>query len=428
MAILASAHTQLTALAAAALALTGAATLGAAAPAGAAVHHGAASRPAAAGRAASGTVDGLVVNLGYAEHKANNTPPPGTFPSPWRGAPGVTFLGNPIPGGQTQCGSVKQCYDAGAIRLDNPTASPVKVSRVVVNDHGSLAGGKIFSNLWGSFTVQPGKSVILTENPPFTNPSYDNFDTSGYPSSCTPIKVAPKITFTIGGVATTVTDSTHILDTGGVDPGSCSPTRNESIQWRLIGTSASTATSCPTPWKCADIGGPIPAGSQSFNSTTGTWTIKAGGADISGFADEFRFVWQKLPGNGSVIAHVLTQTNTSPGAKAGVMLRATTAAGSPNYALLVSPGEGIKVQVRKTLNGDTQKLANPPGTAPAWLKITRSGNTYTAYTRTNGTTWTLIPGSSITINLGTSMLAGLAVTSHNSGVLGTVTMNHVKVG
>jgi hypothetical protein len=428
MPILAIAHRQLTVLAAAALALTGAAALGAAAPAGAAVHRGLAPRPAAAGRAAPGTVGGLVVSLGYAEHKANNAPPRGTFPSPWRGSPGVTFLGNTIPNGGSQCTGVKRCYDAGAIRLDNPTASPVTVSKVVVNDHASLSGGKIFSNLWGSFTVQPGKSVILTENPAHANDGFDDFDTSGYPSSCTPITVAPKITFTIGGVNTTVADSTHILDTGGVDPGSCSPTHNESIQWRAIGTSASAATSCPTPWTCADIGNPIPPGSQSFNSTNHTWTISAGGADITGLADEFRFVWQTLPGNGSVIAHVLTQTNTSPGAKAGVMLRASTAAGSPNYALLVSPGEGIKVQVRKTLNGDTQKLANPTGTVPAWLKITRSVNTYTAYTSTNGTTWTLIPGSAITINLGTSMLAGLAVTSHNSGVLGTATMKHVKVG
>ena len=423
MPILTSGRRQVTALAAAALALSGAAAMGAAAPAGASVHGGPGARPAAAG-----TVGGLVVNLGYAEHKGGNAPPPGTFPSPWQGSPGVTFLGNPIPGGPSQCGGVKNCYDAGAIRLDNPTASPVKVSSVVVNDHGSLAGGKIFDNLWGSFTVQPGKSVILTENPPFTDPSYDNFDTSGYPSKCTPIKVAPKITFTIGGVATTVTDSTHVLDTGGVDPGTCSPSHNESIQWRRIGTQDSTATSCPTPWTCADIGGPIPPGSQSFNSANGTWTIKAGGSDITGFADEFHFVWKKLPGNGSVIAHVLTQSDTSPGAKAGVMLRASTAAGSPNYALLVSPGEGIKAQVRKALNGDTQKLANPLGTVPAWLKITRSGNTYTAYTSTNGTTWKLIPGSAITINLGTSMLAGLAMTSHNSGTLGTVTMSGVKVG
>jgi hypothetical protein len=427
MPFLACARNQLSVLATAALALTGAATLGAAAPAGAAVHHGAASRPAAAGRAAPSAAGGLVVNVGYAERKANNTPPRGAFPAPWAGAPGVTFLGGPIPGTQSSCG-VKKCYDAGAIRLDNPTASPVTVSRVVVNDHGSVSGGKIFDNLWGSFTVQPGKSVILTENPRHANDSFDDFDTSGYPSSCTPIKVAPTVKLIIGGVATTLADSTHVLDTGGVDPGSCSPTHNESIQWRRIGTQANASTSCPTRWTCADIGGAIPPGSQSYNPTSGTWTIKAGGSDISGFADGFHFVWQKLPGNGSVIAHVLSQTNTSPGAKAGVMLRATTAAGSPNYALLVSPGEGIKAQVRKTLNGDTQKLANPAGTTPAWLKITRSGNTYTAYTSTNGVAWTLIPGSAITINLGTSMLAGLAVTSHNSGVLGTVTMKHVKVG
>jgi len=419
MPILASARKQLTALAAAALALTGAATLGAAAPAGAAVHRG----PAAA----SGTASGLVVNVGYAENKPSLPPPTGTFPSPWSGAPNTTFLGAPIPG-STGCGTLK-CWDAGAIMLHNPTSSAVTVSRVVVNVHGSISGGKIYHNLWGSFTVKPGKSVILTENPPHANDNFNDFDTSGNPSTCTPITVAPRVKLIIGGVATILTDSTHVLDTGGIDPGSCPPTRNESIPWRLIGTQAGTATNCPTPWTCADIGNPIPPGSQSFNSTTHTWTINAGGADISGFADEFRFVWQTLPGNGSVIAHVLTQTNTSPGAKAGVMLRASTAAGSPNYALLVSPGEGIKVQVRKTLNGDTQKLANPAGTTPAWLKITRSGNTYTAYTRTSGTAaWTLIPGSSITISLGTSMLAGLAVTSHNSGVLGTATMNHVKVG
>jgi hypothetical protein len=426
MPILARARNQLSMLATAALAVTGAATLGATTPAGAAVHQGATSRAAAAGRAAPSAAGGLVVSVGYAENKPSLPPPAGTFLSPWSGAPNTTFLGAPIPG-STGCGTLK-CWDAGAIMLHNPTSAAVTVSRVVVNVHGSISGGKIYNNLWGSFTVQPGKNVILTENPPHANDNFNDFDTSGNPSTCTPITVAPRVKLVIGGVATTLTDSTHVLDTGGIDPGSCSPTRNESIQWRQIGTSASTATSCPTPWKCADIGNPIPAGSQSFNPKTGKWTINAGGADITGFADEFHFVSQTLPGNGSVIAHVLTQTNTSPGAKAGVMLRASTAAGSPNYALLVSPGEGIKVQVRKTLNGDTQKLANPTGTTPAWLKITRSASTYTAYTSANGTTWTLIPGSTITINLGTSMLAGLAVTSHNSGTLGTVTMNGVKVG
>jgi len=435
MRILPHVQKQFTVLTAAALALAGAATLGAAAPSGAAVHRGSAPRPAA-GRVAGSTVDGLVVKVGYAENKSGNAPAAGAFPTPWSGAASTTFLGNPIPGSQSGCGAL-QCWDAGAVMFRNQTSSPVTVSNVVVNVHGSITGGKIFNNLWGSFTVQPGQRVILTENPPATDPGYDNFDTSGYPSACPPhpITVAPTVKVTIGGKSTTLTDSTHVLDTGGIDPGTCSPSHNESIAWRRIGTGTipfatgtRVAVTCPTPWTCADIGGPIPPGSQSYNSKTGKWTINAGGADITGTADEFHFVSQTLPGNGSVIAHVLTQTNTSPGAKAGVMLRATTATGSPNYALLVSPGQGIKAQVRKTLNGDTQKLANPTGTVPAWLKITRTADTYTAYTSTNGTTWTLIPGSTITINLGTSMLAGLAVTSHNSGTLGTVTMKNVKVG
>ena len=110
------------------------------------------------------------------------------------------------------------------------------MTSVSADIHSSVPGGKLFTNLWGSFTVPAGKSVILTENPPTNNPGYDNFDTSGYPgNNCTPVTVAPTVTITVGGVATTLADSTHVLDTGGIDTGYCPPKRNESIQWRPIG-------------------------------------------------------------------------------------------------------------------------------------------------------------------------------------------------
>jgi hypothetical protein len=185
---------------------------------------------------------------------------------------------------------------------------------------------------------------------------------------------------------------------------------------------------CPAPWTCADIGNPTPAGSQSFDPNSATWTIKAGGADITGTSDQFRYVSQPLTGNGAVIAHVASQTSTSPGAKAGVMFRVSSDPAAPNYAVVVSPGEGTKVQVRKTQGGNTSKLANPTGTTPAWVKIARSGSTFTAYTSADGTTWTLIPGSTITLSLGGTLLAGLAATSHNSGALCTVVMDSVAVG
>src|SRR5690242_6203051 len=129
MLALARNHLTVVAVAAAALAIAAAA-----APAGAAVHRGPAPGPPAGavgvwthrseGQAGLG---GLVVSVGYAEDKEINTPDPAAFPVPWAGAPGTTFLGGTVPG-QTACGTLTTCYDAGAIRLDNPTASPVKVS------------------------------------------------------------------------------------------------------------------------------------------------------------------------------------------------------------------------------------------------------------------------------------------------------------
>ena len=93
--------------------------------------------------------------MGYAEDKEIETPNPSQFPVPWAGAPNTTFLGGTVPG-QAACGTLATCYDAGAIRLDNPGASPITVSSVSVDDHSSLPGGMVFDNLWGSFTVAPG--------------------------------------------------------------------------------------------------------------------------------------------------------------------------------------------------------------------------------------------------------------------------------
>jgi hypothetical protein len=689
--------------------------IAAAAPATGAAKPFLSGQAAAPRGAALPTASGLDVFVGYAEDKEINTPDPAAFPVPWTGAPNITFLGNTVPG-QSACGTLTVCYDTGAIRLDNPGTTPVTVTNVIVDMHSSISGGKLFKNLWGTFTVSPGKSVILAANPPATDPGYDNFDTSGYPpNQCTPVTVAPTVTITANGVTTQLADSTHVLDTGGIDAGYCK--LNESIQWRAIGApgttdgtltlgpatvteplgqpaaetatvldgsgdglpnvavnfsvtsgpdagtagtaytnaagqatyqlqgtgqgedivvasvttvgsfqsgqsrvmwtngsaanwnstdigspavtgsqsydqgtdtwtvsgggtgisgtadqfhyawqagtgaaaevtsqtatgpgaeagvmlrsstdpgapfydafvspggtvtvedrataggSAATVTTaqatpgaaylwvtgsggsytayqsadgydwapipgstaslslggsplaglavtsgsivngntvtlssvtlpagppapappepCPAPWNCADIGSPSPAGTQSFDPNSGAWTIQAGGTDITGTSDQFRYVWQAMTGSGSVIANVVSQSDTSDGAKAGVMFRASTDPAAAEYSLVVSPAQGVKVQVRKTQGGSTSKIANPAGTAPAWLKITWSGSTFTAYTSADGVTWTLIPGSTITLSLGTTPLAGLAVTSHKSGTLGTVVMSGVTAG
>ncbi len=183
---------------------------------------------------------------------------------------------------------------------------------------------------------------------------------------------------------------------------------------------------CASGWTCADIGNAAPtAGGQNFSGSNPT--VTGGGGDIWGTADSFHYVWQPLPAGGTVSAQVLSQGNSSVWAKGGLMIRATTDPGSPYYAVFVTPGNGIVVQWR-TAQGGTSSQTSTSGTVPVYLRITQTGTAFSAATSTDGVTWTPVPGSSITLaSLAGPALAGLAVTSHNTGQLSTVTYNSVTV-
>ena len=107
----------------------------------------------------------------------------------------------------------------------------------------------------------------------------------------------------------------------------------------------------PAPWVSADIGAVGIGGSAIYSSSTGTFTISGSGDDIWNAADAFRYVHQPLNGDGTIIAKVNSQTNTDPWAKAGVMLRETTASGSINVLLTTTTGSGLDLQYRSATNG-----------------------------------------------------------------------------
>jgi len=189
---------------------------------------------------------------------------------------------------------------------------------------------------------------------------------------------------------------------------------------------------CPATWSCADIGGALPPGQDQLTSS-GTWNEIGGGGDIFGPADAFHFVSQTLSADGTVTAHVTSQQATDPWAKAGPMIRVSADPGSPYYAVFVTPGHGIAVQWRGTQGGSTNQVVTS-GAVPAYLmvsKYTMTGSNpqtyYTAYTSPDGNTWTAIPGSTQTLSMTGSLLAGFAITSHNQGTGSTVTLDTVAV-
>jgi hypothetical protein len=177
---------------------------------------------------------------------------------------------------------------------------------------------------------------------------------------------------------------------------------------------------CPSGWSCADIGTAAPGpGSQTLSGST--WSVTGGGGDIWGAADSFHYVYRPLAADGTISADVTSQANSSAWAKGGLMMRLTTDPGSPYYAVFMTPSNGVAVQWRSAQGGSTSQVTTT-GTVPLYLEITRSGTTYSAYTSPDGVTWTLVPGSAVTLaSLSGSLLEGLAVTSHNTAQYSTVT-------
>ena len=183
---------------------------------------------------------------------------------------------------------------------------------------------------------------------------------------------------------------------------------------------------CPSGWSCADIGSVSPAGGQNQSGTS--WNVLGGGPDIWGTADAFHFVWQNLPGDGSANAKVGTPTATDPWAKSGLMIRGGTIPGAPYYAAYLTAGNGIHIQARTANGASAVEVASLAGSGPIYLEVARSGASFTAYTSTNGSTWTPVPGSTVTIpGLTGAALAGMAVCSHNAGALSTTTFNAATV-
>jgi hypothetical protein len=70
---------------------------------------------------------------------------------------------------------------------------------------------------------------------------------------------------------------------------------------------------------------------------------------------------------------------------------------------------GIAMQWRSATGGISMSTTPRAGAAPAWVRLTRSGTTYTGYTSSDGVTWITLGTASITMQ---PNFAGLAVTSH----------------
>ncbi len=177
-------------------------------------------------------------------------------------------------------------------------------------------------------------------------------------------------------------------------------------------------------WTDVDIGSPGMVGSATSNA--GTFTVNGGGADIWYSSDQFNYVYQSLTGNLTITARVASQQNTDPWAKAGVMIRESTAANSNYVSVLLTSAYGVNMQYRPTTGSNAVQLAQVAAlVAPYWVRLVRSSNTFTGYSSADGVTWTQV--GSISLTMASSATAGLVVTAHNNSLLNTSTFDNIGI-
>ena len=105
------------------------------------------------------------------------------------------------------------------------------------------------------------------------------------------------------------------------------------------------------------------------------------------------------------------------------MFRDDTTAGSMFADAFVSPGNGVQFQWRATAGGTCGSLGVGGVAAPVWVRLTRTGTTFTAYYGADGLNW--IPIGTNAIAMSGTVRAGLEVTAHNNSALCLAAFDHV---
>jgi hypothetical protein len=181
--------------------------------------------------------------------------------------------------------------------------------------------------------------------------------------------------------------------------------------------------SLPTGQTAVDIGSPRIPGTSSYRQ--GVYTITAAAGDLNSSTDEFRFVYQTVTGDVDVVARVDSIERVRTASRAGVMVRESLDADARNAAAFLSAAHGYSFQWRLDAGATTSSQSGGGGTAPGWVRLTRTGQTFEAFASTDGATWTSMGVE--TVAMADTVYVGIAVTSRYAADTTTALVDQLTI-
>ena len=177
-----------------------------------------------------------------------------------------------------------------------------------------------------------------------------------------------------------------------------------------------------SPYATQDVGSVAISGDAGDNGN-GTFVVAGSGAGIGGTADAFRFAYQTLSGNGAITAHFDSQQITGTLGLAGLMIRNDLTAGATMAFMGLLAGGGTEFEDRATTSRRCRQ--HQRGRRAAWIRLVRSGTTFTGYYSLDGVT--SIQQGSATIAMGTTVDIGIGATGESNGTLDTATFDQASL-
>jgi alpha-galactosidase len=179
----------------------------------------------------------------------------------------------------------------------------------------------------------------------------------------------------------------------------------------------------PSPWEFDDV----KDNKASADYTDGVFSIESAGADIWSGSDQFAFVNRKALKDNYISARIISQTNTDPWAKTGLMFRESKAPNSAFVMLCITPGNGISLQWRETTGAYCSKKDFSTESLPVYIKLSKKGSTFIVYKSLNGKQWDVLGDITLHRPFIEPFLVGMEVASHSSNMLNMSKFDQIKV-
>lgn len=166
----------------------------------------------------------------------------------------------------------------------------------------------------------------------------------------------------------------------------------------------------PWPWTEQTVGNPLEVGAAVHD---GSFVLSNLGADIAGTADRMKYVSQTLIGDGTLTVKVASVTSADNASRFGLMMRESLDANARTVLLGLTTSRSVSFMSRRTIGGSIASRATGVTVAvPAWLRLERQGNVFSAWRSADGVNWTF--HGSETLELGPTLHVGLAYSNRST--------------